>query len=121
MEMGIVGKRVFLASLAVAGALTVGCSGRLDDSRQPAGNTIANKTRISFDAAPQSKALSDAGVKTFAVGDKIAVAYTDTDGEKVKAVSAAVSSNIQKEGSRLPASAPVILAYVETSSSPAER
>lgn len=95
MEMGIVGKRVFLASLAVAGALTVGCSGRLDDSRQPAGNTIANKTRISFDAAPQSKALSDAGVKTFAVGDKIAVAYTDTDGEKVKAVSAAVSSKNQ--------------------------
>ena len=70
-----------LAVVIAAGAMAAGCDNRLNGSLPDGGNIIQQKTSISFDDAPLTKALTAAGVKTFAPGDMIAVVYTDTDGQ----------------------------------------
>ena len=90
-----------MAALVFMGAITTGCSTE-DDSKsldQPASKTVTLTTTISMDGSATTRALTEEGVKTFAVGDQIAVVYTNTSSERVKAVSnALVAGDITNEG-----------------------
>ena len=73
-------KNLYIVTLALVGILTAGCSSGDDNfasqTPQPTreGNTVTLTTTVSFDGAT-TRALTADGVKTFAVGDKIAVVY----------------------------------------------
>ena len=68
-----------MAALALTGAAMTACSG--DDEPLPGGmqpeSTTAYTltTTLTFDGGSETRALTEAGVKTFAVGDQIAVKY----------------------------------------------
>ncbi|MCR5433903.1 MAG: hypothetical protein K6F20_05855 [Bacteroidaceae bacterium] len=68
-----------MAALALTGATMTACSG--DDEPVPGGmqpeSTTAYTltTTLTFDGGGETRALTEAGVKTFAVGDQIAVKY----------------------------------------------
>lgn len=81
-----------MAALVFMGAITTGCSTE-DDSKsldQPASKTVTLTTTISMDGSATTRALTEAGVKTFAVGDQIAVIYTNTGSTRVKVLSSAL-------------------------------
>ena len=80
------------AALAVAGAMMMGCNGLMEEIPGQAGNDVTLTTTVSLDAGTLTKALSAAGVKTFAVGEQIAVVYENTGSEIVKAVSEELSA-----------------------------
>ena len=72
-----------MAALALVGAVMTGCSSddiTIDTPQQPAStdNVVTLTTTISLDGgSATTRALTPAGVKTFAVGDQIAVFYYD--------------------------------------------
>ena len=81
-----------MAALVFMGAITTGCSTE-DDSKsldQPASKTVTLTTTISMDGSATTRALTEEGVKTFAVGDQIAVIYTNTSSARVKVLSSAL-------------------------------
>ena len=90
-----------MAALALAGAVMTGCSGSDDNSvdtpQQPANrdNIVTVRTTVSLcDGGAQTRALDiTTGEKTFAVGDKIAVTYTNTSDERVTVMSEALGIN----------------------------
>lgn len=89
--------KIFLsmAALVFVGAMTAGCSSNdlTAETPQPVNNgTVVMKTTISLSESASTRALTEAGVKTFAVDDKIAVIYKNTAGETVKAESAALQA-----------------------------
>ena len=90
-----------MAALVFVGAITTGCSSD-DDSKpadKPTSKTVTLTTTISMDGSSTTRALTEGGVKTFAVGEQIAVAYTNTSSERVVAVSnALVEGDITNEG-----------------------
>ena len=82
-----------MAALVFMGAITTGCSTE-DDSKsldQPASKTVTLTTTISMDGGAGTRALTEEGVKTFAVDDQIAVIYTNTGSTRVKALSNALT------------------------------
>jgi hypothetical protein len=81
-----------MVALVFVGAITTGCSTDDDSTSlgQPASKTVTLTTTISMDGSAITRALTEAGVKTFAVDDQIAVVYTNTSSERVKAVSNAL-------------------------------
>lgn len=86
--------KIFLsmAALAFLGAMTVGCSGDDLAAETPqlpntTNGTVVTKVTVSLDEHASTRALTEAGVKTFEAGDKIAVIYKNTAGETVKAES----------------------------------
>ena len=86
-----------MAALAFLGAMTAGCSGDDLTAETPqlpdtAGGTLVTKVTVSLDEHASTRALTEAGVKSFAAGDKIAVIYKNTAGETMKAESAALNS-----------------------------
>lgn len=90
-----------MAALVFVGAIITGCSTDDDSTSldQPASKTVTLTTTISMDGSAITRALTEAGVKTFAVGDQIAVVYTNTSSKRVKAVSnALVASDITNDG-----------------------
>ena len=86
-----------MAALVFVGAMTAGCSSdnltaetpQLPDTNN---GTVTMKVTVSLDEHASTRALTEAGVKTFEAGDKIAVIYKNTAGETVKAESAALQS-----------------------------
>ena len=75
-------KNLYISILVLTAVLMAACSS--DDeivSKQPANNdnvvtqttTVAFETASGWESVGTTRALTDAGVKTFAVGDKIAV------------------------------------------------
>lgn len=89
--------KIFLsmAALVFVGAMTAGCSSNdlTAETPQPVNNgTVVMKTTISLSESASTRALTEAGVKTFAAGDQIAVIYKNTAGETVKAESAALQA-----------------------------
>ena len=99
-------KTLLFAALAVMGALTVSCTSQLEEISGQAGNEEKGKTvtltaTITLGGKPGSRALSAAGVKTFAAKDQIAVIYEDKFGDTRKAVSnALVAENIHDDGKK---------------------
>ena len=90
-----------MAALVFVGAIITGCSTDDDSTSldQPASKTVTLTTTISMDGSATTRALTEEGVKTFAVGDQIAVVYTNTSSERVKAVSnALVAGDITNSG-----------------------
>lgn len=67
-----------MAALALTGAAMTACSGDepAPGGMQPESTTAYTlTTTLTFDGGGETRALTDAGVKTFAVGDQIAVKY----------------------------------------------
>ena len=76
-----------MAALALVGAMMTGCSSD-DDILQPENktNVVTLTATVGFDSGTGTRALTAAGVKTFADGDQMAVIYKNTSNETVKAV-----------------------------------
>ena len=109
-------RKLNLAALVIVGAMAVGCTGALEEinpntpqettpgtpeetQQQPESKTVTLTTTISL--GTETKALDAEGVKTFAVGDQIAVVYEDEAGLTQKAVSIALTAeNIHEEGKK---------------------
>ena len=94
-----------MAVLALASILVIGCSSDDEDSVPSpvtdTPNTVTLTTTISLggDNGARTRSLSATGEKTFAVGDRIAVIYTNTANKRVKAVSNALAaSDITSDG-----------------------
>ena len=103
-------RKLYIAALAIVGAMAVGCTGVLEEIPEQVGNddipvvrgeTVTLTTTISLGESAGTKALDASGVKTFAVDDRIAVVYEDVDGYTQKAVSVALTAeNIREEGKK---------------------
>ena len=93
-------KFLSMAALALMGAVMTGCSSDSDElfsePQQPENKDKVETltTTVSFnDGVAATRALTEDGVKTFAVGDQIAVAYKNSQDEWVKAVSTALTAD----------------------------
>lgn len=95
-------KILIIAALLLAGAFISGCSvinEELETTPLPQdSNTVTLTTRVSFDAT--TKALDAGGVKTFAVGDQIAIFYTDSLDDIQKAVTLALTADDISDGGK---------------------
>jgi hypothetical protein len=94
-----------IAVLALASVIAIGCSKDSEDSVQtpvtdiPKTVTLTTTISLGGESNARTRALTDGGVKTFAVGDQIAVIYTHTSDKQVKAVSNALAAgNITVDG-----------------------
>ena len=95
-----------MAALALVGAVMTGCSSSddsiIDNPQQPENkkNIVTVRTTISLNGDASTRALTSGGVKTFVVGDKIAVYYQRTDMEytAVAASEALESDDISADG-----------------------
>lgn len=93
-----------MAALAVMGAMMAGCSTEdniIADPQQPAGSTgpLTLTTTVTLGDGAKTRALTEGGVKTFAIGDKIAVKYTyDTGIDKTELSAPLEETDISNEG-----------------------
>ena len=79
-------------ALLVMGALISGCAAEVEDVQPTTNGTVTMKTTISLSEHASTRALTEAGVKTFAAGDQIAVIYKNTSDETVKVESTALTA-----------------------------
>lgn len=99
-------KNLYIVILALVSILTAGCSSGDDNfasqTPQPTreGNTVTLTTTVSFDGAT-TRALTADGVKTFAVGDQIAVVYVDNSNATVKVESNALAATDIETGGKI--------------------
>ena len=96
---------LLIAALALMGAMMTGCSSddNFDNPQQPENksNVVTLTTTVGFDASAGTRALTEAGVKTFAVNDQIAVVYKKkTGGATAVAVSEKLTSTDIASGSK---------------------
>ena len=87
-------KFLSMAALALVGAMMTGCSND-DDILQPENktNVVTLTTTVSLDGGATTRALTAGGVKTFAVGETMAIYYWKNKGnDHVKAVSAPLTA-----------------------------
>lgn len=83
-----------MAALVFMGAMMTGCTSNELVNEQPVinNNKVALTTTVSLDNGA-TKALTAAGVKTFAAGEMMALIYKNTSGTTVKAVSDVLQDN----------------------------
>ena len=99
-------KNLYIVTLALVSILMAGCSSGDDNfasqTPQPTreGNTVTLATTVSFDGAT-TRALTADGVKTFAVGDQIAVVYVDNSNATVKVESNALTATDIETGGKI--------------------
>lgn len=79
-------------ALVVMGALICSCAEEVDDAQPSVGGTVTMKTTVSLSENASTRALTEAGVKTFTAGDQIAVVYEQASGT-AKAVSVELASD----------------------------
>ena len=94
-----------MAALALVGAVIVGCSSDdnfIDEPQQPENksNVVTLTATVGFDETFTTRALTAGGVKTFAVGEKIAVVYK-SGGSTLKAESAVLKAGDIANGNKL--------------------
>ena len=77
-------KKHSIVALVLLGVSALGCT-RMEIPDQ-VGNDVTLTTTVSLGGTPASKALTAAGVKTFAPGEQLAIVYTNTADATVKAV-----------------------------------
>lgn len=93
-----------MAALAVMGAMMAGCASEdniIADPQQPAGPTgpLTLTTTVTLGDGANTRALTEGGVKTFKVGDQIAVKYTyDTGIDKTELSAPLEETDISNEG-----------------------
>lgn len=82
-----------MAALALVGIMMSSCAEEIEVA-QPAntGKTVMVKTTVSLGENATTRTLTEAGVKTFAEGDQIAVIYKNTSDETVKVESVALTA-----------------------------
>ena len=94
-----------MAALALVGATMTSCSrdNSVFEEEQQQGVKDSGKvtlsTTISMDG-DETRALTENGVKTFAPGEQIAVIYTNSSDETVKAVSVALTEGDIADGNK---------------------
>lgn len=99
-------KNLYIVTLALVSILMAGCSSGDDNfasqTPQPTdkGNTVTLTTTVSFDGAT-TRALTADGVKTFAVGDQIAVVYVNKSNATVKVESNALTATDIETGGKI--------------------
>ena len=81
-----------MAALVMVGAMMSSCAEEVEVVQPTVNGTVTMKTTISLDGKSATRALTEAGVKTFAAGDQIAIIYKNTAGETVKAESVALTA-----------------------------
>ena len=94
-------KFLSMAALVLVGAITTGCTNEDENMSQsmPEPQLVTLTTTVSMGGGGETRALTEEGVKTFAEGEQIAVVYTNTSSERVKALSnALVAGDITNEG-----------------------
>mgnify|MGYP007069898350 CR=1 FL=1 len=94
-----------MAALALVGAMMTGCSNDdniIDEPQQPVNmnNVVTLTATVGFDETSTTRALTSGGVKTFAVGEKIAVVYK-SGGSTLKAESAVLKAGDIASGNKL--------------------
>lgn len=93
-----------MSALALVGAVMTGCSSddtlAIDQQPEKNNNVVTLTTTVSLDEnGSDMRALTAAGVKTFAVGEKVALFYEDENNNSRKVVSnALVTVDIANEG-----------------------
>ena len=89
-----------MTALALVGIVMTGCSS--DDntfSTPQSKNGLVLKTTVSLDGGASTRSLTAGGVKTFAVGEQVALFYKDENDKSRKVVSnALVAGDIANEG-----------------------
>ena len=84
-----------MAALFFVGAIVTGCSSEDDSTNQTTdpkpSKSITLTTTVSREGGADTRALTEGGVKTFAVGEQIAVVYTNTSSQRVVALSNALT------------------------------
>ena len=92
-------KKHNIIALVLLGALSLGCVKEEVAGQAGHDKVVTLTTTVSLAEAPGTKALTAEGVKTFAVGDQVAIIYKNTSQETVKAVSAPlVAEDIASDG-----------------------
>lgn len=89
-----------MAALALVGAIVTGCSNKEDaavEPQQPKDNIVTMKTTVGLagggeEGSATTRALSPTGVKTFAVGETMAVYFTNTAGYRIALKSHALTA-----------------------------
>ena len=94
-----------MAALALTGIMMAGCTSDDDIINNPQqsenkDNVVTLTTTISMDGGTQTRALTSGGVKTFAVGETMAVIYKNASGNTVKAESSALTNVDIASGSK---------------------
>ena len=94
---------ISIAALALVGAVMTGCSKddvmAIDKQQQTddtSKKTVTMTTTVGLNAAPKTRALTGEGVKTFAVGEQMAIVYSNGSG-MVMAVSRALKADDIKD------------------------
>ncbi len=86
-----------LAALTIAVAAMIGCS--KDEELANNDKVVTSTATLTLDNGGEAaKALTDAGVKTFAAGEQIAVVYENTSSTMVKAVVTLTAGDITNSG-----------------------
>ncbi len=94
-------KYLSIASIVLAGAMILGCSQEDLPNLQPetpSGNVVIRTAIISMEGEEPTRALTEHGVKTFEVGDKIAVIYQNNEGFFTKAEATLATGDITDGG-----------------------
>ncbi len=79
-------------ALVVMGALICSCAEEVEDAQPSVDGTVTMKTTVSLSENASTRALTEAGVKTFTAGDQIAVVYEQASGT-AKALSVALTDD----------------------------
>ena len=95
---------LLIAALALMGAMMTGCSSddNFDNPQQieNKSNVVTLTTTVALDAGATTRTLTGEGVKTFAVGEQMAIVYSNGSG-MVKAVSRALKANDIKDAGKM--------------------
>ena len=93
-----------IAALALMGAMMTGCSSddNFDNPQQieNKSNVVTLTTSVALDAGATTRALTGEGVKTFAVGEQMAIVYSNGSG-MVKAVSRPLKADDIKDAGKM--------------------
>ena len=91
-------KYLSMAALVTVGALMAGCAGFEENQPQQGDKAVTLTTTVGFAGNEATKALTDAGVKTFAEDDQIAFIYKNTSDETKVASVQLSASDISADG-----------------------
>jgi len=89
-----------ILALVLLGALSLGCVKEEMAGQAGHDGPVTLTTTVSLGEASGTKALTTEGIKTFAVGDQVAIVYTNTADATVKAVSEPLTADSILDGGK---------------------